>query len=62
MKKVQCKIFGHTLIKKSTTNTLIKEYACRCCEKEFTQDGYGKIVHLNSFWKQNNLALQSLIK
>ncbi len=59
MKALNCKIFGHSLIRKSAQAALVKEYKCTCCGKEFTKDGYGKIVILDTYWKQNNENLRA---
>jgi hypothetical protein len=59
MKEINCEIFGHSLNKSSAPNAHIKEYKCSCCHKSFTQDGYGEIVILDSFWKQNNENLRA---
>lgn len=58
MKKIRCKIIGHTIIKSSPSNSPVKEYRCSVCKKEFTKDGYGQLVILDSFWKANNERLR----
>lgn len=59
MKKINCKLFGHKLVKTSYPNAPIKEYTCKCCKKEFTKDGYGAIVFLDAFWRENNKNLRT---
>lgn len=59
MKSLNCKIFGHKMIKTSAPNALIKEYTCKCCRKDFTKDGYGEIVELDSYWRENNENLRA---
>ena len=59
MKELNCKIFGHSLTKTTAQSTLVKEYKCTCCRKEFTKDGYGEIVFLDTYWRQNNDNLRA---
>ena len=54
MKGFICKINGHKLSRLDTGMSLIDEYVCTNCNKEFTTDGYGRIVYLNASWKKNN--------
>ncbi|EDM45525.1 hypothetical protein SCB49_06947 [unidentified eubacterium SCB49] len=59
MKKLKCKILGHTLTKTSKEHEMVKEYKCTRCGKEFTKNGYGKLVILDSYWKENNENLRA---
>ncbi len=59
MKELNCKIFGHSMTKTSAPFAQVKEYKCTCCSKEFTKDGYGEIVVLDSYWKHNNENLRA---
>lgn len=59
MKELNCKVFGHNMRKTSSQSAMVKEYKCSCCNKEFTKDGYGEIVVLDSYWKQNNDNLRA---
>jgi transposase-like protein len=54
MKNIICKLRGHYLKKLDTSLSLIGEYKCKNCNKEFTTNGYGRIVHLTESWKKNN--------
>jgi len=58
MKGILCKIRGHNYSPQSTGNILIKEYECTSCNEKFTTDGYGKIVKLNRYWKENNILFE----
>ncbi|MGV6828373.1 MAG: hypothetical protein ACWA45_03135 [Flavobacteriales bacterium] len=58
MKNLTCKIVGHKLIDIKKENVLLKEYQCKNCKKKFTTDGYGKLVQLNSFWKNNHIIFE----
>lgn len=60
--KISCKLKGHHLEGIEKSNVLIKEYACSTCGKKFTTDGYGNLVKLNSYWKENNLFFEKIYK
>ena len=61
MKNIFCKIRGHKLDNTNNPANLIEEYACINCDQKFTSNGYGQIVKLNSFWKENNLLFEKII-
>jgi len=54
MKKLLCKIRGHSFVPFRKPNSQIQEYQCSCCKQHFTKDGYGQIVKLTKYWKENN--------
>lgn len=56
MNTIICKIIGHnyTKVKDSSVN----EYTCKNCKEKFTTDGYGTMVKLTPFWKENNLLFE----
>ena len=58
MTKLRCKLRGHKLISLAKENQKTKEYQCQCCQKKFTEDGYGKIVKLTKYWENNNLLFE----
>ncbi|MFT4850890.1 MAG: transposase-like protein [Sediminicola sp.] len=58
MKNIICKIKGHNLRRLGPSFSLIDEFVCTNCNKEFTTDGYGRLVHLNEYWKKNNLPFK----
>jgi 5-methylcytosine-specific restriction endonuclease McrA len=62
MKRIACKIKGHKFSSIKKTNILIKEYTCTHCNQKFTTDGYGQIVKLNSYWKENNILFERLLE
>lgn len=53
-KSLRCSILGHQLKNINQEQSLVKEFACKHCGKEFTQDGYGQLVTLNRYWKDTN--------
>ncbi|GER58853.1 hypothetical protein ULMA_09610 [Patiriisocius marinus] len=54
MGKLRCKIKGHNLTTVSTANVLIKKYECSHCKQQYTVNGYGKIVKMDSVWEKNH--------
>lgn len=62
MKKTICKIRGHKIDSVPTENIQIKEFECNRCKSQFTTDGYGRMVKLTRFWKQNNLLFESYFR
>jgi hypothetical protein len=62
MKNHTCKIRGHKIVPVETEYIHIKEYECNRCKAQFTNDGYGRIVKLTGFWKQNNSLFESYFR
>ncbi|NND61595.1 MAG: hypothetical protein HKN48_00210 [Flavobacteriaceae bacterium] len=58
MKKLICKIKGHSFIPVKKSVAPIKEYTCSCCKQRYTEDGYGQIVRLTKYWEMNNLLFE----
>lgn len=58
MAKLSCRIKGHQLVSLETNNIQIKEYECSCCKQKFTTNGYGRIVKLTPYWKQNHAMFE----
>ena len=54
MKSLICKIKGHHFSTSKKVNNLIKEFECKNCKQKFTTDGYGNIIKLTTYWKDNN--------
>jgi len=54
MKLFSCKLTGHVLKEISTDSLYIKEYECSKCKQQYTTNGYGKLVKLTKYWKENN--------
>ncbi|MEP2936321.1 MAG: hypothetical protein ABJM06_12060 [Gilvibacter sp.] len=62
IKQLLCKVKGHKLVLTHQDNLHIKEFTCRCCYKEFTEDGYGKIVGLNKYWRENHSKFKEYLQ
>lgn len=58
--KVYCSVFGHQYsITKEVTNH-IKEYTCKCCKKQLTTNGNGKLIELTPKFKEINFVLETI--
>lgn len=62
MKLFSCKLTGHTLKEISNTTIYTKEFECVKCKQQYTTDGYGKLVRLTQYWKENNKYFSSFSK
>jgi len=62
MRRIACKVVGHKLSSIKKCSILIEEYECANYSQKFTTDGYGKIVKLNSYRKENNLLFERLLQ
>jgi len=58
MKSLICKVIGHKYTKNGHSEIHTNDYECKNCNEKFTTDGYGTIVKLTSFWKENNLLFE----
>jgi len=58
MKSLLCKVIGHKYTKSNHSSIHINDLECKNCNEKFTTDGYGTIVKLTSFWKENNLLFE----
>ncbi len=61
MNSLLCKIIGHKYSKNNNSTIHINDYVCKNCNQKFTTDGYGTIVKLTSFWKENNLQFEKYV-
>jgi len=62
MKRLNCKIQGHTLVKIKSEDVQLKNFECTHCKQEFTTDGYGRVVKLTKFWQENNKLFEDYFK
>ncbi|RDK88218.1 hypothetical protein [Marinirhabdus gelatinilytica] len=62
MKIFSCKITGHNLNELTNNALYVKEYECAKCKQQFTTDGYGRLVKLTRYWKENNKYFATFIK
>lgn len=58
MKKLLCKIKGHSFKTVKKGHFQLEEYACSRCQQKYTTDGYGQIVRLTRYWEENNMLFE----
>lgn len=56
---LRCKVKRHELAVIATENVQIQKYECLHCKQQFTRDGYGKIVKLDSYWERSHQIFTS---
>ena len=62
MKSLLCKVIGHKYVINSHSSQHVNDYKCKNCNEKFTTDGYGTIVKLTPFWKENNLLYEKYVQ
>ncbi|HBT09316.1 MULTISPECIES: hypothetical protein [Leeuwenhoekiella] len=58
LKRMQCKIFGHTYSVLRHYQTNQKEYECTHCKKQFTEDEYGQLAPLTPKLRRINEVME----
>ena len=57
---IYCGIFGHNYeVTRHVTNH-VKEYTCKCCQKQLTTDSDGHLTELTPMFKEINLTLERI--
>ena len=62
MKLFSCKIKGHKFKKLPTDSLYTEEFECTRCGKQYTTDGYGRMVKLSKYWRNNNSYFETFLK
>lgn len=62
MKLFSCKLTGHILKEITSDSIYMKEFECSKCKQQYTTNGYGKLVKLTKYWKENNQYFASFIE
>lgn len=58
--KILCDFFGHKYEVTKNITGHVKEYKCRCCNKEFTTNSNGTITDLTPKFKEINETLSRI--
>ncbi len=58
--KLYCNIFGHQYDVSKLVTKHVKEYTCKCCKKQLTTNGNGKLTELTPKFKEINSTLESI--
>ena len=55
-----CDVFGHKYEMTKQVTFHVKEYTCKCCKKELTTDGNGRLTELTEKFKDINSVLERI--
>lgn len=60
MKHVYCSLFGHQFEVSKHVTSAVKEYKCKHCKTEVTNNGNGNFVKLTPKYKEINSVLERI--
>ncbi|MFK2818844.1 hypothetical protein U0L90_01850 [Flavobacteriaceae sp. LMIT009] len=58
--KLYCNIFGHQYDVSKNVTKHVKEYTCKCCKRQVTTDGNGRLTELTPTFKEINTILENI--
>lgn len=58
--KLYCNIFGHHYDVSKLVTKHVKEYTCKCCKKQLTTNGNGRLTELTPTFQEINTILASI--
>lgn len=58
--KLYCGLFGHQYEVSKSVTKHVKEYECRCCHKQLTTDGRGRLTELTQKFIEINALLERI--
>ena len=56
--KLYCTIFGHQYDVTKLVTKHVKEYTCKCCKKQLTTNGNGRLTELTPTFQEINSILE----
>ena len=56
--KIYCNVFGHQYDVSKKVTKHVKEYTCKCCKKQLTTNGNGKLTELTPTFQEINSILE----
>jgi len=56
--KLYCNIFGHQYDVSKLVTKHVKEYTCKCCKKQLTTNGNGRLTELTPTFQEINTLLE----
>lgn len=56
--KLYCNVFGHQYDVSKKVTQHVKEYTCKCCKKQLTTNGNGKLTELTPKFQEINSVLE----
>jgi hypothetical protein len=58
--KLYCNVFGHQYDVSKKVTKHVKEYTCKCCKKQLTTNGNGKLTELTPKFQEINSILEHI--
>lgn len=58
--KIICDIIGHKYEVSRKVTSHVKEYTCKCCNKQLTTDGDGNLTELTPKFREINSLLEQM--
>lgn len=55
-----CDIFGHNYEMTKKVTSHVKEYTCKCCKRQLTTNGNGKLTELTPKYQEINAILEDI--
>jgi hypothetical protein len=56
--KLYCNVFGHQYDVSKAVTKHVKEYTCKCCKKQLTTNGNGRLTELTPTFQEINSVLE----
>jgi transposase-like protein len=56
--KIYCNVFGHRYDVSKKVTKHVKEYTCKCCKKQLTTNGNGRLTELTPTFQEINSILE----
>ena len=56
--KLYCTVFGHQYDVTKLVTKHVKEYTCKCCKKQLTTNGNGRLTELTPTFQEINSILE----
>lgn len=55
-----CDLFGHNYQMSKKVTSHVKEYTCKCCKRQLTTNGNGKLTELTPKFQEINSILEEI--
>ena len=56
--KLYCSVFGHNYLLSKKVTYHVKEFTCKCCQKQVTTDVNGSLIDLTPKFQEINTVLE----
>lgn len=56
--KLYCNVFGHQYDVSKKVTKHVKEYTCKCCKRQLTTNGNGRLTELTPKFQEINSVLE----